>query len=249
MRATLRSWLLLLAVPVVGCPLFAAGSDSANSSGNTSASASQAAAASCPKCGEERWDVKTLSDPAAGQVNFTPKAATVQQLYSMAAPTNGEARNPSEDQTYVVHAKLVGYKIEFDPTNTQDPGDHDFHIVIQDLNGPQTMVVEIPDPQCDGVCSSLKKAAIAQARTAFASGVSKQPEAEFFALKTPVLVDVTGVLFFDFAHGQTGLAQNCVELHPVLDFKFESKPTAVEGRGNTPKPHPDSFYHCLPESH
>ncbi len=242
MRVSLRSVLLLLAVPVVSCLLLAATSDSADSS--LHAPASQAAAAACPKCGTERWDVKTLSDPDANQVNFTPKTATVKQLYSMAAPRTGETRQPAEDQTYVVHARLVGYKIEFDANDNS--GDHDFHIVIQDLKGSQTMVVEIPDPQCEGVCSSLKKDAIAQARTAFANGVTQQPEAEFFALKTPVLVDVTGVLFFDFAHGQTGLAKNCVELHPVLDFKFESKPSAV--KGPAPQSHPESFYHCLPES-
>jgi hypothetical protein len=29
---------------------------------------------------------------------------------------------------------------------------------------------------------------------------------------------VTGVAFFDFLHGQTGVARNGIELHPVLDF-------------------------------
>ena len=29
---------------------------------------------------------------------------------------------------------------------------------------------------------------------------------------------VTGVAFFDFLHGQTGVAPNGIELHPVLDF-------------------------------
>jgi hypothetical protein len=164
----------------------------------------------------------------------------------MPAPTSGTARKPSETQTYTVHARLVGYKIEFDPE--QNSGDHDFHIVIQDMNGPQTMVVEIPDPQCAGVCTSLKKSAIAQVREAFENGVTKEPEAAFFALKNPVEVDVTGVLFFDFAHGQTGLAENCVELHPVLDFKFFSKPTGVGNRNNEPKSQPKSFYKCLHES-
>jgi hypothetical protein len=27
-----------------------------------------------------------------------------------------------------------------------------------------------------------------------------------------------GVAFFDFLHGQTGVAPNGIELHPVLDF-------------------------------
>jgi hypothetical protein len=30
---------------------------------------------------------------------------------------------------------------------------------------------------------------------------------------------VTGVAFFDFDHGQTGVAPNAIELHPVLKFQ------------------------------
>jgi hypothetical protein len=29
---------------------------------------------------------------------------------------------------------------------------------------------------------------------------------------------VTGVAFFDFKHGQTGVAPNAIELHPILAF-------------------------------
>ncbi len=32
-------------------------------------------------------------------------------------------------------------------------------------------------------------------------------------------VTVTGVRFFDFPHGQEGVAANAVELHPVFGFK------------------------------
>ncbi len=30
---------------------------------------------------------------------------------------------------------------------------------------------------------------------------------------------VTGVAFFDFDHGQTGVAPNAIELHPILGFR------------------------------
>ena len=30
---------------------------------------------------------------------------------------------------------------------------------------------------------------------------------------------VTGVAFFDFPHGQTGVAPNAIELHPILRFR------------------------------
>jgi hypothetical protein len=29
---------------------------------------------------------------------------------------------------------------------------------------------------------------------------------------------ITGVAFFDFKHGQTGVAANAIELHPILGF-------------------------------
>jgi hypothetical protein len=32
-------------------------------------------------------------------------------------------------------------------------------------------------------------------------------------------VRVSGVLFFDFAHGQSGHAPNYVELHPIVSFR------------------------------
>src|SRR5215472_10137270 len=101
----------------------------------------------CINCGQERWDIKTLNDTAAKQVNFTPKPSTVKALYQLKAPKSGAVRNPSEMQVYTLQAKLVGYKIEFNPNPKpgEKPGDHDFHIVIQEPGGPETMVVEIPD--------------------------------------------------------------------------------------------------------
>jgi hypothetical protein len=30
---------------------------------------------------------------------------------------------------------------------------------------------------------------------------------------------VTGVVFWDYFHGQTGVAPNAVELHPILGFR------------------------------
>jgi hypothetical protein len=36
-----------------------------------------------------------------------------------------------------------------------------------------------------------------------------------------VPVTVTGVGFFDRIHGQTGVAPNGIELHPVLDIQFQ----------------------------
>jgi hypothetical protein len=38
------------------------------------------------KCGTERWPVKTLSDDRAGQVDFTPRATSVDALRNLPDP-------------------------------------------------------------------------------------------------------------------------------------------------------------------
>ena len=45
-----------------------------------------------------------------------------------------------------------------------------------------------------------------------------QTTGQFQTTNTPVRV--VGVGFFDFHHGQNGVAPNLVELHPVLDVTF-----------------------------
>src|SRR5262249_50238515 len=67
----------------------------------------------------------------------------------------------------------------------------------------------------------------------FASGISNS-RSEFNAKFTAttsfqtanIPVQVTGVGMFDFLHGQTGVAPNGIELHPVLDIIFNPANTA-----------------------
>ena len=42
-----------------------------------------------------------------------------------------------------------------------------------------------------------------------------------------VPIQITGVGMFDFLHGQTGVAPNGIELHPILDISFTSAPQLV----------------------
>ena len=118
-------------------------------------------------CGTERWPVKTLSDVDEDQVRLTPLPSTVGGLVATPAPdvsSNTRRLNDIEKQVFTVHARLIGFK--------KEAADHDFHIVIQDPDSGETMIVEIPDPQCDGVCNSLAKARIAQARSDFLGRLS-----------------------------------------------------------------------------
>jgi hypothetical protein len=175
---------------------------------------SQGTSACGPHCGTERWAVKTLTDADHASVQMQPKTTSVSWLTSQDAPANLPEDNrlpPIETQTYQVQAQLVGFKHETD---------RDFHIVIADLNEPTlTMIVEIPDPECGDVCASPVLGNIQQARQDFVDHCG-QPTASFKRLQKKLNVTVTGVGFFDFLHGQTGVADNGIELHPVTKIQF-----------------------------
>jgi hypothetical protein len=98
---------------------------------------------------------------------------------------------------------------------------------LQDLKTDETMIVEIPDPECDGVCNSIVRTQIQQAREQFLAAFPDNPPTSRFAvLDDPFpVVEVTGVGLFDFFHGQTGVATNCLELHPVLSIRFPAPGT------------------------
>jgi hypothetical protein len=49
------------------------------------------------------------------------------------------------------------------------------------------------------------------------------------ALRVCSRARVTGVAFFDFEHGQTGVAPNAIELHPIRGFRCLSGPSRLAG--------------------
>jgi hypothetical protein len=157
-----------------------------------------------PRCGTERWDVKTLADAAASLINFTPVASTVDALNAVAVPGAPQLHTPRwnvERQAYTIKGTLGGYKYE---------ADRDFHVVVK--GAAATMIVEFPDPGCTG---ALKHAEMAKARADFVT-LFGQPGPRFHRVPGHQTITVTGVLFFDLLHGQTGVAKNGAELHPVL---------------------------------
>jgi hypothetical protein len=162
-------------------------------------------------CGAWRWSVKTLTDPAAGRVNFTPITSTVEKLRALPAPVHlalSTARLPGERRTYRVRASLVEVKEE---------ADSDFHVVLQGSSGV-TMIAEMPDPAC--AAASSRVAALQKVRRAFVQRFGQPDTQRFRPIPGRPMAEVTGVLFFDEIHGQAGVARNGVELHPVLDILF-----------------------------
>jgi hypothetical protein len=173
--------------------------------------------ASSGSCGVERWSVKTGTDPDVGLVNLNnPVIQTISYLRSLTAPATPPANarvQPTETTMFVVDATLIEYKLE---------NDSDYHLVIKDAQG-NTMIAEIPDPACVNASSPFASY-IQSARQQFDSKYSTTTS--FQTANIPV--QLTGIGFFDFQHGQTGVAPNAIELHTVLDVQFNP------GSGGTP---------------
>jgi hypothetical protein len=162
-------------------------------------------------CGVERWSVKTGTDADAGKINLqSTSSTTIAALTSLPAPATLPANNrisPTETTVYQLQATLTEYKLE---------ADSDYHLVLADGSG-NTMIAEIPDPACVGSSSPLLPS-IEKARSEFDAKYAAT--GSFQTANVPVTV--TGVGFFDFLHGQTGVAPNGIELHAVLDIQFGS---------------------------
>jgi hypothetical protein len=161
------------------------------------------------QCGVERWSVKTGTDADVGLVNLNSSTpTTISSLRSLPQPSTLPANNriqPTETTVFTLNATLTEYKLETDS---------DYHLVIQDASG-NTMIVEIPSPNCVGAGSPFAPG-IQNARSEF--------DAKFTATSSfqtaNIPVALKGVGFFDFLHGQTGVAPNGIELHPILDIVF-----------------------------
>ena len=156
-------------------------------------------------CSVERWAVNTGTDLGASKVDQTPVPTTVAELVSLPAPENPVARvAPTEDTTCQLSATLTEFKTE---------ADSDYHLVL--ASGAKEMIAEIPSPVC--VTGGPLQSGIANAQAEFDARLSSSTQ-HFQTVNVPVIV--TGVGFFDRIRGQTGVAPNGIELHPVIDIQF-----------------------------
>jgi hypothetical protein len=155
-------------------------------------------------CGTERWDIKTGADPYTSSVSLVPKSTTIATLVALGAAGGGTSReSPTETTLWELKdVTLSMIKLETDS---------DYHIVLSD--GADTMIVEIPYPDCASTSPwhCFISRARAEVDAKYTVGSPQYPAAT---------VTVRGVGFFDYKHGQTGVAPNAIELHPVLQICF-----------------------------
>jgi len=167
-------------------------------------------------CGTERWRIKTIFDNDARRINFQPRHISVSELVSLPAPeVLSDQRSDAEKQVYSVEAVLLGWKQE-----TGQHGDRDFHLVLADPNDvTRTMIAEVPSAECQGACSSAQAQHYAEVRQVLTAQLA-EPQAHFRRFTPAWVVRVEGVGFFDIFHQQIGVAENCMELHPLLKVEF-----------------------------
>jgi hypothetical protein len=140
-------------------------------------------------CGAEGWTVKTLKDRPA----LVPaKLVTVRYLVTRRAPAFLPARRLAfERRVFTVFAAV---------TLVRPEADGDFRVLLQDRG---FHIAEAPMPSCTAGANPAMRHAIAVARS---------------HVRLCRRAKVTGVAFFDFKRGQTGVAPNAMELHPILGF-------------------------------
>lgn len=161
------------------------------------------------ECGKERWPVKVGTDKDVAKVDTDVQHTTIFKLTQIGAPSNPAVKKdtrykPTEFQTFEITGQLTLIKRE---------ADDDYHIVVKDNKG-RTMIVESPDPKCGA------EGRFQQEITDVRAKIDQFFGGPIVGKKTPknVYVTVTGVAFFDQIHGQTGVAPNGIELHPILDI-------------------------------
>ena len=135
--------------------------------------------------------MKTLQDrPVLLPVRATTVAFLTGQPAQASLPST---RLPFERRVFQVTAAV---------TLVRKEADSDFHVVLRD-RGSQ-MIAEAPSPSCAPRATAARRTQMGAARA---------------AVRVCAKAIVTGVAFFDFKHGQTGVAPNAIELHPILAFR------------------------------
>jgi hypothetical protein len=163
--------------------------------------------------GVYRWDYKILIDTAGQRVfNMPARRSSVHKLNLVPRPKNSELGNhraESEKQKVI----LTAYVVEFGKE-----ADDDFHLVLTNEAGTDSIIAEIPDPSQSKLRGFkwLRKAYTASRDFAL-QHLNDHPHG-ISSLPQRVKVKITGVVFFDKRGHGNGHARNGVELHPVLDL-------------------------------
>ena len=158
-------------------------------------------------CNVRLKGLKTLSDPQRNLVNLHPKNTTLAAINALAQPhpTPKTRSTQFERQVWRIVVQITKFKAE---------GDSDIHLVLFDAGAYG--IAEMPAAQCIPKNGRARKAIIA-ARKKFTTRCG-QPTNQWQDLG--VVVEISGVGFFDIPHTQKPHALNFAGLHPITGLKL-----------------------------
>ena len=148
--------------------------------------------------------MKTLTDTDAARVDvLSVSNSSISALNGLTARCSGLPERRSYAEEFRVYDVTGIVQV------TRNEDDRDVHIALADpTDVTKTIVVEVVDPSCTTTSPFLTT--LSNARSQYLS----------LGSLTGKGVRVRGVGFYDFAHGQTGRSQSCIELHPVLSISL-----------------------------
>lgn len=156
-------------------------------------------------CGVERQDVKVLKDhPIIGP---TVKSS-ITLLRTLVPPATLPIRRLNVEKYVVeVQGTIAGYKLE---------SDGDIHIVLE--NGVKgTIIIESAAPSC--APTTWQQTLFTHVRNQLRTILPYDATPAYRKLSPGIPVVVEGFVFFDKIHGQTGVAPNGVEIHPIISIQ------------------------------
>ena len=162
------------------------------------------------RCGVQRWAIKTLSDVDRGAVQPRPVDTTIEVLAAIPRPVGIPA-----DRRVPPHETTI-YRVRGILTAWDEQSDGDYHLMLFGLEDQRvSLIAEVPNPGCQSACRSGFAGRYAASRQALMAGLQQLAQRG----EETVVLEVTGVGFFDHNHGQNGAAPNFFELHPVLSLR------------------------------
>ena len=162
------------------------------------------------KCGgDELWEQKVLIDDSAVRIRKTPQVTTIVDLINI--NTEDEQRTKEHPRLSFEYQEVTVKNVLIRKVIRED--DNDYHLVIQDRAGNH-MIAEIADPKCDDAKRSQFIDQFSDVRQKMDDYGETFLQYEF---------NITGVLFRDRSHGQTGKSDNNLEIHPVLKLRKVKK--------------------------
>lgn len=162
-----------------------------------------------------RWDTKLLIDTSGQRVfNMRSKTSSVKKL---ATPTLTIRPSPLEMQ-HGKRAFAEKHKVTI-PAILIEYGkepDGDYHLVLKNPFGNETIIAEIPDPADPKLRGFPALRTNYDACRQFIDTELGVPATQVNPLTSPLSISITGIVFFDKSGHGGGHAENGVELHPVL---------------------------------